>query len=234
MARVKISHLLDKQVSRFDRGVGCKCVVADDTDPPELRLNSIITFSRQLASGGEYIAQEVAKRLNFKIYHKDLVDKIANKANLRRSQVESLDEKSRQAIEEWYKAIMMEPNFLTSSEYFKHLSETVLSIAQHGRAVIVGRGANFILGERTGLRVRVIAPEKTRIERLMKIENIDEKKATKLIRASDKERRRFIKEHFGKKVDDEHDYDLIINTEKISLNEAIDMIVNLMKNRLKE
>ncbi|MCE1245824.1 MAG: cytidylate kinase-like family protein [Firmicutes bacterium] len=234
MKRVKLTDLLNRQVGKWNVETNKASIVTDDTNRTDLQLQTIITISRQLGSGGEYIAKKVAQKLGFKVYHKKLVDEIAGKANLRKAQIEALDEKSRMFIEEFYRAILLEPGYLTSSEYFKHLSEVILSIAHNGMSVIVGRGAHLILGSKTGLRIRFIASKETRIAKLVKTKKITEKEAEKLVDTDDEQKAYFLKKHFGKKFSDPGDFDLVINTDKITEDEATDIIIWLMKKKIRE
>ncbi|MCD4782700.1 MAG: cytidylate kinase-like family protein [Candidatus Eremiobacteraeota bacterium] len=232
MKRSRVSRMVDKQFRMWNRKK--ERVVTDTREPAEMPMHSIVAISRQLGSGGEYIAHHVAKKLGFKIYDKKIVEEISNKSQMRKSQVESLDERSKHFIEECYRALMMDSHFLTSSNYFKHLSEVVLTIAQHGKAVIVGRGSHFILGEKTGLRVRIISSDKNRIRRVMKKEKVDKNKAIKLIRKNDVEKGSFIDLHFGQNIDTPENFDLIINTDEITPDEAVDLIVWLEKRKMRE
>jgi len=199
MRRSKINNMVDKQMRRWNKQKESKAI-SDTREPEEMPMHSIVTISRQLGAGGKYIAEEVAKKLGFKIYDKKIVEEIADKAQMRKSQVETLDERGRHFVEECYRALMLDSHFLTTSTYFKHLSEVVLTVAQHGDAVIVGRGAHFILGGKTGVRVRIISSMRTRIGRLMKEFNIDEAKAAKMIKKNDTEKGSFVNVHFGENI----------------------------------
>ena len=232
MKHSRVSRMVDRQFKMWSRQK--KRVITDTREPEEMPMHSIVTISRQLGSGGEYIAHQVAKKLGFKIYDKKIVDEIANKSQMLKSQVESLDERSKHFIEECYRALMMDSHFLTSSTYFKHLSEVVLAVAQHGKAVIVGRGAHFILGEKTGLRVRIISSDKNRIKRVMKKEKVDKNRAIKLIKKNDAEKGSFINLHFGQNIDTPENFDITINTDEITPDEAVDLIVWLERRKMRE
>lgn len=234
MNRMKISNMLNGQFKKWNSHKKKKKVITDTLEPAEMPMHSIVTLSRQMGSGGEFIGYQTAKKLGFKHYDKKLVDEIANKAQMRKTQVESLDERSRNFIEECYRAIMMDSHFLTSSSYFKHLSEVVLSIAQHGKAVIVGRGANFVLGDKTGLRVRIVSSLQKRIKRVVKKRGISEKKALEIIKRDDSQKKQFIQTHFGQDIEVCTNFDLIINTDEITLDEAVDLIVWLERRKMHE
>jgi cytidylate kinase len=108
----------------------------------------------------------------------------------------------------------------------------MVSIAQYGNAVILGRGANFILPPEAGLRVRVVAPFELRCQRLMQWKGYDEKKAGQEIAMKDKERQEFLHHHFRCKPEEPCAYDVVINTGHIGVEAATDFIVKLAEIKL--
>ncbi|KAA3658967.1 MAG: hypothetical protein DWQ10_09995, partial [Calditrichaeota bacterium] len=105
-----------------------------------------------------------------------------------------------------------------------HLSEIILSIAQHGRAVIIGRGANFILPKGQTLDVRLIAPLQHRVYYLADKLQIDYEKAKHMVIYSDQERQAFLQKFFNKTEFDPLHYDLVINTGNVNYTTAAQII----------
>lgn len=191
----------------------------------------VITISRELASGGSEISKILSQRLGWELWDKEIVDEIATNANVHRKVVEMLDERYQSEIEVILRAFSKEKT-LDKHVYLRHLVETIFSIAQRGRAIILGRGANFILDclECT-LSVRVVASLETRIRRLMERENISEGEARKRILRSDRQRREFVKKMFGKDINDPIHYDLTIRTDTISMEGAAELIIAALKEK---
>jgi cytidylate kinase len=121
---------------------------------------------------------------------------------------------------------------LDNTHYLYHLTKVLVSIAHYGNAVILGRGANFILPPETGLRARVVAPLELRRQRLMQEYGYDEKKAMRVIVERDKERHDFLQRNFHCKPDDPCIYDVVINTGQISSEAATEFITQLAKAKL--
>ncbi|MBC8228994.1 cytidylate kinase family protein, partial [bacterium] len=96
-----------------------------------------------------------------------------------------------------------------------------------GNAIIVGRGANFILPE--ALNVRIIASFDYRIETLMKRYDISQQEAENRIVRSDQEREEFINTVFGADIDDIALYDLIIRMDEFTIEGAIQIILEALK-----
>jgi len=193
----------------------------------------VITLSREKGSGGRLIAYLVAKKLGkpWKVYHKEIVEAIARQTHLENNLIKEIDEKSVSLIEELI-ADFFGRKYLNLSSYYKNLVKILSIISQRGYAVIVGRGANFLLPE--SLKVRVICDMKQRIDWLIEYEKITEREAIRKIELSDRERKEFIEELFHHDPKKAHHYDIIVRTsQNLSIEQAADMIAALAKKRFK-
>jgi len=182
---------------------------------------TIVTISRGLGTGGTEIAHVVAERLGWSLWDKKLVEAIAEDAHVRTRVVEHFDEKTVSAIETLAHALAGDyevGNFL----YRRHLARALLSIAQVGHAVILGRGAQYLL--RDALHVRVLASWDFRVRRLMD-EGMTREQAEEEIRRTDRERAAFVRQLFDKDIDDPTDYDLVIKTDSFGIQGAADVIL---------
>jgi cytidylate kinase len=105
------------------------------------------------------------------------------------------------------------------------MSNSIQKLAEMGNCVIVGRGANLIthkLGN--GFHVRIIGTKPKRILHLQEYYGMEKKQAEEYIQSEDKARREFVKKIYGADPDDSHLYDIIINTDNISYNDAAEII----------
>jgi cytidylate kinase len=102
-------------------------------------------------------------------------------------------------------------------EYFDYLREAIYERARNGNCVFIGRGGFAILKDVPGCyAVRLVAPDKTRTERLMNEFSWNEKKAQALMQESDNNRRGFHKCFFNIDHDDPSSYHMVLNTESIT------------------
>ncbi len=193
----------------------------------------VITVSRERGSRGTYLAKMLAEKLNYQLVHREIIDYIVEDSGVRRRLIESLDEKIRSEIELWVEGVF-KGKYLGKSDYFFHLMKSVLAIAQHGETVIVGRGANFILGLKKGFHIRVVAPLEKRMENLVEYKHFNVAEAKKEIERRDKERKEFIHTFFGKNIDDPTYYDLILNSANFQIEEALDLILKAFKSKSKK
>jgi len=193
-------------------------------------LFPVVTISRQRGSGGGVIGQQVADRLGFVLFDSEIVDHVARSAELDRKIVMQLDEQSQRHIKEWTERVTLRQQFSARS-YMVHLTKTILTAGEKGRAVIVGRGAHLLLPVNRCFRVRVIAPWETRVDRLAAWTHVSRAEAEKIVAETDKQRTRFIRENFNQSDEDPMLYDLVVNTGELPLEAASDLIVRATRAR---
>jgi cytidylate kinase len=109
------------------------------------------------------------------------------------------------------------------------LLKVIGTIGKHGRAVIVGRGANFILPRESTFRLRVIAPRDFRAQKVAQDFDIPLKDAKRRILKTESDRKAFIRKYFHSDIADPGNYDMVINTGTISLSEAIETVSCLLQ-----
>lgn len=187
-----------------------------------------ITISRETGSGGRLVAKQVAKKLGFKYYDKTIVEMLAKESKKRKSLISSLDEKGRSFVEDTVSALFGKEG-LSGPAYLRSLIKVILALVRKNSCVILGRGGNFILPSDIALKVRIIAPLKTRIENSVKYEGNTKQKAKEEIKRIHFNRKDFIKRYFGKDISSANYYDLVINTKDISLKQATAIIVKAFR-----
>jgi cytidylate kinase len=186
-----------------------------------------IAISRQAGTNGPRIAHAVGKRLGWAVYDRELVEHIANEKGLRVKLLESLDEKSSSWLVESLQALGTHPD-VTMNAYVQYLGETIHSLGRHGDCVIVGRGAAQLLPAERTLRVRLVAPRADRIASICDRLGVSHEDAGRWVDKADRERTRFVQEHFKRHPDEAEHYDLILNTARFSIEDCVGMIVEAL------
>lgn len=112
-------------------------------------------------------------------------------------------------------------------------AETIRRLGEAGNTVIVGRGGNFITADiERSVHVRLVGSEAVRASHVARREGISHERAILMIHQIDQARRRYIKRVFRKNIDDPVDYDLVLNTDHFSDEEAADLIIAALLQRL--
>ncbi len=212
-----IAQFIKQQIRKWESGAAEK---DRKTEPRKL----VITVSMQPGSGGSLVAQEVAKRLGFDYFNREIIQGIAKSAKIRAAVIETLEKERLSGIEDFISSLVKE-QYLYPGIYLEHLFKVVSTIGKHGRAVIVGRGANFILPPDEKFSVRVVAPLEIRIQNVANAYNVPFEKAKKRVIRRESRRRAFVRESFNADISDPINYDLTINTGRISIESAVGAII---------
>ena len=182
-----------------------------------------LALSRPLGAGAAELGQRVAELLGFPFFNKDLVEWIARRARKREQLVAGVDEHIRNTIDRFVVDGFSRERF-TESDYLRQLVRIMAILGERGGAVILGRGAQFILPPERTLRALVVAPRPERVERLRKRQSISTAEAEEMIRQADASRREFLMYHFHREPDDPGNYDLSVNTGFLSLEDAASLL----------
>lgn len=184
---------------------------------------TILTVSRQRGCNSSETARRLASQLGYDLFDGEVVEKISRHAHVWKSQVEAVDEKGLSAPVDLMGGVS-DPRQPWASEYLRHLTEVLAGIVKRGRAVIVGRGAHYILLRRDTFKVRLIAPFETRVQNVAEGRKISLERASEIVRRTDSERRDFVHKFFLADWDDPGLYDLVLNVESKSPEAAAEVI----------
>jgi len=188
----------------------------------------VITISREAGSGGQLVAKGIAKRLGFDLFHREVIQEMAESAQVNSRLLETLDEKGLSMLEDLISSLVHERH-LWPDQYLQHLMKVIATIGRHGRAIIVGRGANFVLPPEKRFRVRIVAPQELRVQNVARDLDIPVDEAKRRVIRTNSDRRAFIRKYFNADISDPINYDLVINTETLSVDAAIGTVCSAIK-----
>jgi cytidylate kinase len=183
----------------------------------------VVTISREPGSGGRILARQLAEKHSLDLFHQEVIHGMAARAKVSRQFLETLDEKGLSVLEDWVNSLVHERH-LWPDQYLQHLMKVIGTIGKHGRAVIVGRGANFILPPEGRIRVRVVAPLERRIANVASTFGVSAEEARRRIIRTESDRRAFVRKYFNADITDPINYDLVLNTEILNIQTAADML----------
>ncbi len=188
----------------------------------------VITISREPGSGGRIVATELGKKLGLDVFHQEIINEMAESAQVSSRILKTLDEKGLSVLEEWITSLV-DNQHLWPDQYLRHLMKVIGTIGKHGSAVIVGRGANFVLPSEGRIRVRIIAPLDLRVENVSSNFGVSAEEAKRRIIRTESERRAFIRKYFNADITDPINYDLVLNTGTLSIEAAANVIKSASK-----
>jgi cytidylate kinase len=190
-----------------------------------------VTVSLQLGSGGAELAAAVAARLGWHVFNKELLQAIASRMHVRERVLSRLDGHATGALQDYLDHLFV-PDHPGRPAYLKELLGVLWTVAREGQAVIVGRGANWLLDPNDGLRLRVIAPAEMRAQWLARTEKLSAADAHHRINEDDADRAAFIRQAFKKDIDDALGYDLVINRGVLEHEAAVESVVVALGRKL--
>jgi cytidylate kinase len=210
-----ISQIIEEQVHRWQ--------ITRKKEVPEKEGVSVVTLSREPGSGGRIIAGRLAEKLGIDIFHQEVINEIAKSADVSEKLLETLDERGLTTLEHWISSLVHERH-LWPDRYMQHLMKVIGTIGRHGRAVIVGRGANFVLPADKRFAVRIVAPQARRIENVCREFDVSKEEAKRRVMQTESDRRAFIRKYFNADISNPINYDLVINTATLKLEDAVNVI----------
>ncbi len=199
----------------------------------------IITISRELGSGGAYIGHKLAEHFDLFFADHAIITRTAEKLSVFEGDVASHEERiasfwenfwTNTGLHEFYSEAVgsFRP---TTAMIFKTESEVINEIVTKKPAVIVGRGAFHLLSDHpNAVHVFLYASEEIRAKRLMEVQNISEIEAKTKIAVGDKERAMYVKKFTKKSWNDVKNYNICIDTGKVGLDNAFEIIVQFIEN----
>ena len=187
-----------------------------DLKQSQTETHHFITIARDFGCHEEEIVPQLEKNLGWKVYGKSLLNHIAEREELSRSFLETLDEKKRTQVDDWVN-YLIHSGAVLQKDYVLRITRLMEAIVRNENAILLGRGANFILKERKeGLRIKLTAPFDDRVKNIMEVRGLNSIGAQQLVRKMDLERNEFIEAYFKTDSTIASEYDLAFNTSVIN------------------
>lgn len=203
----------------------------------ERRLSRpFVTISRQSGAYGMTMAENLAaylqenerrKECSWTVFEKTLLDRVAEEHNLEDEILQYFPESAVSEIQDALEELFG----LHPSQYnvVPKIGQTILHLAQLGYVIIVGRGANIITAKLTqGVHVRLIGSFDKRVAHMQEYLKLGEREAREYVIREDRNRAAYIRKYFDKDINDPSLYDVVINTDTISIVDAAHLIGDLI------
>ena len=207
----------------------------------------IVTISREIGSGGRTVGRKLAEKLDVRYSDKDLIHALREKFGLTASNIEQLKGEKKSWFSDFVKWVAPMPkqnmfiggnskyiqefhSDITSDDVFKAESEILRTIADEGPCVIAGRSGFFVLKDYPGkVNVFIKASRAHRIARVMEKQNLTEEQASIVIDSVEESRENYIRRFTGTSRYDLRNYDLVINMDNLTEDEAVALILDYLK-----
>jgi cytidylate kinase len=201
-------------------------------------LMPIITISRQFGAGGTTLARLVANRLGYKLVYDEIVDTLAQKANISIEGVISFESEGIDVFDP--EAGFFSPKrfidhifdskrkYMDGQTYVQLLKEIIPGIVSKGDMIVLGRGAQFILKDHPGaIHVLCVADLPDRIGFMQQRYNLSAADAEAAVLRQSKRRAKLMKLFHHEDYDQPFNYDMVLNMSKIDMDTAVALVIKL-------
>jgi cytidylate kinase len=180
-----------------------------------------ITISEMIGTNGEKTARKVAEELKYTFFGEEELFEAASEMGFL-SDIKKLDEKAPALLERFFSE---KPKI-----YLDRLQSVIYEVAKNGNAIFFGRGGQFLLQSfDCAFHILVTGSMEKRIQRVMDEKQVGREVAEKIINRSDHDKRAFVRFAYDEDWLNCRLYDLILNTDKLSIDSAVKMIVDAAK-----
>ena len=203
----------------------------------------VITIAREFGAGGEKVGHMLAERLNLEYLDGKIVDEVARRLKVPTDVVETYDEKTGGLLDRLLRQLAT-VDFSTPQDVaawtpphgdmawdprksvLEMTQEIIRRQAATGNAIIVGRGAAYILLDQPEvLRVFLRAPFEYRVTAIADFRKIDDAAARKFLKERDANSSAYIRQVYGHNWQGASHYDLVIDTARLGHMRATEIIL---------
>ncbi len=209
---------------------------------------SVVTITRQYGAGGSEVAQRVAGTLGWTLIDNEFISEVAQRAGLPVATVAAQEERAPSLMQRLVRTLASaSPETIVSApvvvgtaeepteeDIVRVTARVIAEAAQHGRVVLVGRGAQAVLASTSpeeALHAYVVAPLETRVRTITQRLGVSVKEAESAIDATDSGRDRYVHKWFGRRRQDPANYHLVLNTGWLGYDGAAALVVAAAKSR---
>lgn len=204
----------------------------------------VITISRQFGSGGSVIAARIANALGWPLLDNALVEAVAAQLRVSVSEVEAREERVSSLVERLANALAMgspetlptmleAPPRLSDQQVIDVTRRVVAEQVAKGSAVLVGRGAQLMLAERTdGLHVLCYAPRAALIARVVERTGRSPDEAARVVDDTNRHRTDYVRKHWNRGWLAHENYHLCVNTAAFGIDGSVGLVLDAARRKL--
>jgi len=203
---------------------------------------AVITISRQFGAGGITLGKMVAESLNYTFADRDIIQRVAQEANVSTNWVESFEKEAGSKLSRFISSMVTrhlvdrvlgdERGYLDEKIYMDYLVLIIAQFADEGDVVILGRGSQYILNDHPdAVHILLIDEVENRVKFLMKHYEMSRKKAEQTVVYEDNRRANLFKRLGKFDYESPKLYHLVMNMSKLDLETARNMICSLVELR---
>ena len=209
----------------------------------DINSKFVITISREVGSGGRTIGRKLAERLGVRFCDKNLINALVEKFNLSSGDIETVKGQKKNWLADLLEKYTPVPHAgaigssglefsqtVTNEDLFKAESEILRELAEASSCVIAGRSGFFILKDHPNkLDIFIQSSFSNRVSRIMEKQGKTAEEAEAIIKRVDEMRENYVQRYTSTSRYDARNYDLVLNMDGLSSDEAVDIILRYIE-----
>jgi cytidylate kinase len=199
---------------------------------------AVITISRQFGAGGETLGKKVADRLGYTFAHSDILQRVAEEANVSKDWVEAFEKEAGSRISRFISGMVSqrlvdrvlkdERGYLDEKIYLDYLVLIIAQIADEGDVVILGRGSQYILDDHPeAFHILLVDEFENRVNFMVKHYDMTTRKASQTVTNEDRRRANLYRRLGKSDYDDPSLYHLVLNMGRLEMAQAVGLVCGL-------
>jgi cytidylate kinase len=201
---------------------------------------AVVTISRQFGAGGITLGEIVAKRMGFRFYDHQIIQMVAKKAKVSTRWVESMEKEAGGLMERLITGLVsrhfmeriLDENrgYIDEEVYVDLLHKIIRAISDEGNAVILGRGAQYVLKDQEGVfHILLVADKDYRVLFIEEKYELFTKHALQTINNEDKRRTNLYRKFGLEDYDHWAHYHMVLNVGRVGIDKAAELICRLVQ-----
>jgi len=203
---------------------------------------AVITISRQFGAGGKTVGKMVADRLGYTFADDDIIQMVAEAANVSPHWVESIEKEAGGKLSRVVSSMVSkrlvdrilkdERGYMDERLYLDYPVVIIAQIAEEGNAVILGRGSQYILHDHPdAFHVLLVSDLKSRVKFMTERYDFSESQAAQIVNREDKRQLNLYRKIGKTDYDNPALYHLVLNMAQMDLATAVRLILNLVPSK---
>ena len=197
----------------------------------------VITINREVGSGGHTVGRKLAEKLQVKYCDKAVVEGLTKKFGLTLERIEEIKAQKKSwwnDINNYYQTLVNSASQpmdaevrLDNKSMFETEKRILQEIAAQTSCVVAGRTGFMVFRDWPNhLNIFIQASMEYRVQRIMRRQNVSEQEARDIIARMDSSRETYIQKYEDTSRYDTRNYQLVISTDELSEDDAVEVIMN--------
>ena len=200
---------------------------------------AVITISRQYGAGGITLGKMIADELGYVFADSEIIARVAEMANVSTHWVETVENEAGGKLSRFITRLVSKPlvdrilkderGYIDEEIYLDYLVLIIAQIADEGNTVVLGRGSQYILNDHPdAFHILMIDEFENRVRFMKEHYDLPDSRAMRVVKGEDKRRKALFQKLGKNDYDDPFLYHLVLNMSKVSLEQAKNMVCNLV------